>query len=174
MRCWHRAAWVGPLAGQGTRSEICTVNKPLSSRCFHTLSALSAKLSFSQLNPQLGGWMKRFVDCVHIPCNQGSYNEWNLKDLGLRWPMTSKRKFAHKLYQASKHNHRLLQIEVSCQYILQHHSLLPVTKVPTTIETQNWGLRLGWRWPNHFKKKIFTQIIPSFKTQSPETIVLCR
>ena len=49
---WHSA---GTLAGRGTSSEICSVPKPSSSRCFHSWVCIICKIVFQSNRPSLEG-----------------------------------------------------------------------------------------------------------------------
>ena len=55
-----------------------------------------------------GEWWICFVGLVVIANNQGSYIKWNIKNLGWRWLITSKRKFSYKFFKASIDNHQQL------------------------------------------------------------------
>ena len=77
---------------------------------FPFLVGTFCKIVFQSNRSSLEDEWKWSVDCVLIPCNQGSYNEWNIKGLGWKWPITSEKENFHK-------NHRKLQNRITRNYL---------------------------------------------------------
>ena len=115
MLCWNCAAWVCLMANSECVPTGNTFRNLLNPQTivrstFPFLVSIICKIMFQSNRSSLDGEWKCSVDCVLIPCNQGSYDKWNIKGLGWKWPITSEKENFHK-------NHSKLQNQITRNYL---------------------------------------------------------